>query len=369
MTTNTHCQTSPASTAAFSLPHRFSPTTVRLLRSVVSFCQEELHLPHGAHLLLAVSGGADSCALALILHILTPCLGLTLHALSVDHCLRPEAADEARHAQHVCVSLGIPCVVRQADVPTYASTHGLGLEDAARRLRYAQLEEERCACRAQYIALGHHTHDLAEDILLRLTRGAGWPALGGMVARDEARHLLRPLLATEPMALRGVLKECGFSWCEDHSNADRRFRRNRLRHDVLPRLRAENPALDRTLLHVWRLARLDADYWDSQLDAALAVCPWHDDGTSLLLPASLLHSLMPAARLRLYLRAVRYLLSRRIGTTSHVGQARAHTLLALDAALRQGRGNTRFQLPGGMEAHLARHTVRFCWPETMPGVT
>ena len=125
------------------------------------------------------------------------------------------------------------------------------------------------------------------------------------------------------------------------------------------------------------MARLDEDYWNTTLDAALAVHPWiigglvqtegGEDGPKLTLPAKLLAALHPAARLRPYVRAVRYLCRAAEGNAGEDadsagqlhGQARARTLLALDEALASGRGNTRFQLPGGLEAYLKGGSVVF----------
>ena len=166
--------------------HDLSPAAARLCLEVERFCLRELRLPRGAHLLLALSGGADSTALALILRVLTPRLDLTLQALSVNHGLRPEAEEDAACALTACRRLDIPCAVRLADVRALAAAEGLGLEDAGRRARYALLEEEREALGANFIALGHHAGDVSEDVLLRLTRGTGWPALGGMCASTRS---------------------------------------------------------------------------------------------------------------------------------------------------------------------------------------
>lgn len=348
-----------------SLPdlRSLSPASARMCLAVERFCLHRLALPHGMRLVLALSGGADSTALACILRVLSPRLGLELFALTVDHGLRPEADADARCAQEFCARLGIPCVRRSADVLGLAAANGWGLEEAGRHARYALLEEERRAQKADFVALGHHAGDLSEDVLLRLARGTGWPALGGMAARDDARRLLRPLLFTKPQDLRDLLTECGVSWREDASNASLNFMRNRLRHTVLPLLRRENPALDRGMAALWQLAQCDADYWETLLAEALAAHPWHEesqDGLSaLLLPRELLAGLHPAARLRLYLKAVRLLVRQNTGQTGERSQARAHTLLKLDAALREGRGNTRFQLPGGIEARLKSGAVRF----------
>ena len=349
-----------------------------LCLEVERFCLRQLALPRGASLVLAVSGGADSTALALVLSLLAPRLDLRLSALSVNHGLRPEADDDAAHAHAVCHALGMHCTVRKADVKDFATSHHMGEEEAGRAVRYALLEEERKARNAHFIALGHHRQDLSEDIVLRLVRGAGWPSLGGMPARDDARCLLRPLLACDPEDLKQLLRHCGLGWREDASNQSLDYRRNRLRLQALPLLRAENPALDRTLGHMWQLANLDRAYWEKTLDDALAAHPWQETTTdgqnglpalaALTLPRALLRPLHPAARLRLYMRALQHLCSgsKAMGATgtpapppSTSPQARSSTLLALDEALTQGRGNTRFQLPGGIVAHLKGGGVTF----------
>lgn len=335
------------------------PGLARLSLCVERFCRE-LGLQAGARLLLALSGGADSTALAVLLHVLTPRLGLSLFALSVDHGLRPESAKDAEQARALCRWLGIPCTVRRRDVAEAARGWGCGLEDAGRRVRHALLEEERAALGADWIVLGHHAGDLSEDVLLRLTRGAGWPALAGMTAKDDARRLLRPLIFTPPKDLRALLRELHVPWREDASNASPAFRRNRLRLNVLPQLRKENPALDKSCATLHRLAELDSDFWERALDAALAAQPWQEieegGAPAILLPAALLAGLHPAARLRLYVRGIKALLGHAAGSR---GQPRGATLLALDVALREGRGNTRFQLPGNVEALVRGGSVSF----------
>lgn len=327
------------------------PVTARLLRATAHACGT-LGLKRGDRLLLAVSGGADSLALAALLARLAPARGWELRALSVNHGLRPEAAADAAHAAGVCQRLGIPCRVALVDVPALR-LRGEGVEEAARRLRYAALEEERRRCRAAWIALGHHAGDATEDMLLRLLRGTGWPALGGMRARDGERRLLRPLLGVTPDMLRACLRALGIDWVEDGSNKDTRLTRNRIRHSLLPLMREENPALDAALGRLRALAALDADYWDDLLDAALAAQPWEDSGTDILLPRALLRPLHPAARLRLFHHAARTLALR------HGGQARHDALAALERAYIEGRGGLVFQFPGSLSATLRKGTVRF----------
>lgn len=340
------------------------PGSARLCLRVEGFCRHTLGLAPGAGVLLALSGGADSTALAVVLRLLAPRLDLRLSALSVDHGLRPESAEDAAFVASLCDALDIPCTVVRLPVADRARHWHCGLEDAGRRTRYAALEQARQKAGADWIALGHQAADLSEDILLRLVRGAAWPALGGMAARSDSRRLLRPLLFLLPDALRVLLRDLGLGWREDASNASLAFRRNRLRRTVLPALRGENPALDAGLCSLHRLAGLDEQYWRETLDAALAAQPWRmtrtRGGWELLLPRALLRALPAAARLRLYARAC-HALVRQTGAGAPA-QLRSVTLLALDDALCAGRGNTRFQLPGRLEALVRGGCVRFALP-------
>ena len=120
---------------------RDDPAAARPLRDAARAC-DALGLQRGDRLLLAVSGGADSLALAALLARLAPARGWELRALSVNHGLRAEAAADAAHAADICQRLGIPCRVVTVDVPGLRQ-RGEGMEEAARRLRYAALEEER----------------------------------------------------------------------------------------------------------------------------------------------------------------------------------------------------------------------------------
>jgi len=347
-----------------TLPHlrQLPRPLARLCLSVERFCLRSLRLSPDTGLVLAVSGGADSTALACIFALLRPRLGLRLSALTINHSLREGAAADAAHAQEVCARLAIPCQYRSADVAGLAQARGLGLEEAGRHVRYHLLEEARREQKADFIATGHHAEDLSEDVLLRMLRGTGWPSLGGMPARDDTRHIVRPLLQTAPAALKTLVRSMGLSWREDESNADTLFTRNRLRHTVLPLLRRENPALEAVTARLWQLARWDADYWDSVLTSALGAHPpqeKHENSThSLTLSRALLAGLHPAARLRLFHMVIRRLYAKT--GREHQGQARADTLFRLEEALHEGRGNTCFQFPGGLTAHLQGGSVRFC---------
>ena len=324
----------------------------------------------GLSLVVGVSGGADSLCLLLVLRWLAPRLGLRLHAAVLDHGLRPESADEARAVASLCRRLGVPCSAKRADVAGCAARERCGLEDAGRRARYAFFEAERQRTGADWICTAHQADDLCEDVLLRLVRGTGWPGLGGMAALDPARRILRPLLTTERSDIDAFLADLGVQPVRDPSNADPAYRRNRLRHQVLPLLRAENPALGEAVRSLWELARCDADYWTCHLDHAqagptegnrpahapaqpVATCgaPRADAPSTaaadppqrILLPARTLCGLHRAARLRLYKRMLD-----RLGP----GQPLAASLMDLDAAWHAGHGGAWVQFPGGKAARV-----------------
>ena len=206
-----------------ALPSRLA----HLCLDVERFCRHSLKMADGDTWLLAVSGGADSTALLCIMALLAPQHDWQLHVATVDHQLRPESAEDAAFVAGLCRGWRIPCRILTADVPRLARQEGLGTEEAARRARYALLEQARQACGATAILLGHHRSDVTEDQMLRFLRGTGWPALGGMRAEDAERHLLRPLLRTDKHALKELLHCCGILWREDASNADTRYTRNR----------------------------------------------------------------------------------------------------------------------------------------------
>ena len=127
-------------------------------------------------LLIALSGGADSVALAVMLAQARPRLNLSLCAAHLDHGIRPESGQDAEWCRELCAALDIPFHTARVDVPRECARSGEGLETAARRLRYAWLTALLEQLGADYIALAHHMDDQAETVLMHLARGAGIPA-------------------------------------------------------------------------------------------------------------------------------------------------------------------------------------------------
>lgn len=188
---------------------------------------------------VAVSGGSDSLALLHLMHdYICPD---RIHAVTVNHGLRAEAASEADTVARIAASLHIPHTTLR-----WTGWDGQGnTADQARRARYALMTDWAKAQGIAQIALGHTADDLAETLLMRLSRGAGSEGLSAMADRRDLDGVtyLRPLLSVRRTALRDLLTNRGQSWIDDPTNDDTRYDRPRLRH-ALPDLAALGLTVD-----------------------------------------------------------------------------------------------------------------------------
>lgn len=182
---------------------------------------------------LAVSGGGDSLALLFLARDWAERRGAELHAITVDHGLRPEAAGEAMHVAALCRAVRVP-----HSVLTWGGWDGRGnLQDAAREARRALIGDWAAARRLQVVLTGHTKDDQAETVLMRLARGSGVDGLAGIAPVSRAGGVVwaRPLLGHGRGELRDWLSGRGVTWVEDPSNDDPRFDRVKARRmlDVL----------------------------------------------------------------------------------------------------------------------------------------
>ena len=224
--------------------------------------------------LVAVSGGRDSMWLLTMLHAQRASRGLALVVGHVDHGLRGAASSaDAAFVAERAVALGLPFVSRAVD-PEGAQAEARNsrtrpsLEEAARDLRRAALEDMAREVDATWIALAHHAGDQAETVLLRILRGTAPDGLAAMAPVSADGRVVRPLLGTMPEVIEKEALRHGVSWREDASNADRRFARNRLRRDWLPGLaEAFNPNLLRNLTHLADAQRTDLEWIEGLVTA------------------------------------------------------------------------------------------------------
>jgi tRNA(Ile)-lysidine synthase len=222
-------------------------------------------------LLVGFSGGRDSVALVALLQ--EAGFGeLTL--LHLDHGLRSESRVDAEWCREFGRGRGLEVVVERSEVGGPAGGAGRGLEEKGRAERYAFFAGVARKRGIREVVLGHHADDQVETFLFRLLRGAGSLGLGGMAAVSErlegevSLRLLRPMLGVWRSELDEWIGERGLAFCEDLSNADPRWARNRIRHGLLPEMeRAMERPVKMALWRTAELLRAEAD-WMRENDAA-----------------------------------------------------------------------------------------------------
>ena len=231
---------------------------------VLRWCRAQNLFPGGGTVTAALSGGADSVAMLHLLLELSGALGITVTAAHFNHHLRGEASDrDEEFCRDLCQRLGVPLRVGGADVAAWAKEQGLGLETAAREARYGFLLEE-----TGLVATAHNADDNLETVLLHLTRGAALRGLGGIPPKRD--RIVRPVLCLTRTEILDYLRETGLSHVEDETNETDLCPRNRLRRQVMPRLRDENPAVAQAALAASLSLREDEAYLSSLAREALS---------------------------------------------------------------------------------------------------
>lgn len=227
-----------------------------MLNKLLAFLRRYDMVAEGDHIICAVSGGADSVAMLFAFYLLKEKLGIELSAAHFNHNLRGEEShrDEA-FVRDFCDRYDIPLFVGSAQVTAGEK----GLEAAARDARYAFLQTL-----PGKIATAHTADDNAETVLMHLVRGTGLKGLGGIT--PARGNLIRPMLSITRQDVEAFLQEYYVNHIEDSSNGSDDFLRNRIRHHVMPLLKAENPKLAENLSSMALRLRLDEDCLSRQAD-------------------------------------------------------------------------------------------------------
>ncbi len=239
----------------------------RLERRVAGFVERESVLRPGEHVLLMLSGGADSMALLALLPGVDARLGLRLRlsALHVDYGARGADSDRDREiVARACEAAGVPLHV----VRLRRRLSGAGFQARARALRYERAGELAAAAGCDVVATAHNRDDQAETVLYRLTKYASPRGLAGM--RPRERRLARPLLCLGAAEIREYCRARGIEYGEDVTNARPVYARNALRLEVLPALARLNPRVAETLADTAAMAAAEADVLAAATAAAAA---------------------------------------------------------------------------------------------------
>ena len=225
-------------------------------------------LSEGDRVLVGLSGGPDSVCLLSILHKLRDAFKIDLHALYIDHGLRPnEIKAEIEFCKNLCERLGIPLSIKSIDVRSYAKEHGLNRQEAARELRYMAFDEAAFEIKANRIAIAHNADDQAETLLMRLFRGSGTKGLSGIP--PVRRNIIRPLIETERKEIEKFLDEETTDFVIDSSNLKEDYFRNKIRLSLIPILKGFNPDIVRTLSKTADILREEERYLETIVTKAL----------------------------------------------------------------------------------------------------
>lgn len=197
--------------------------------------EEESMLRTGDHVIVGISGGADSVCLLHILTKLKPVYDLTITGVHINHGLRGEQADrDQSFSEELCSRLGADCRTFCVDIKALAKERHMTEEEAGRSFRYECFEAVRDELEADKIAVAHHMNDLAETVILNLCRGTG---LKGMCGIPPVRGaVIRPLINVLREEIEEYVREQGLSFCNDMSNFEDFYSRNKIRLEVIPYL-------------------------------------------------------------------------------------------------------------------------------------
>ena len=289
------------------------------------------NLTAGDSAIVAVSGGADSLALAYALIKEAPSLAITLIAVTIDHQLQTGSGEQAKKVQEQLKSMGYQEVI----VEKVSVVEKSGVEADARTARYAALDSIAHAFGASQIFLGHTRDDQAETVLLGLARGSGTRSLSGM-ATVNGKYARPFLQLTRSQTVAACVEAAITPWNDPH-NANEKFSRVRVRNKVMPVMEEEiGPGIAAALARSAAILRDDADALDEMAQAVISRVDLSD------LDCAALAELPRAIRSRI-LRAAIYAAGAPSGSVS------ADHLSGVEALVTSWRGQGEASLPGGVK--------------------
>lgn len=233
----------------------------KFLEKVKATIEKHSMLSGGETVLIGLSGGPDSVCLLAVLSKLKDELNLKLHALYVDHGLRPdETQSEIEFCKKLCEGMKDRFVTKSIDVKTYAKEQRLNKQEAARELRYMVFDEVSSEIKADGVALGHTADDQLETFFLRFFRGSGPKGLSGIP--PVRGKIIRPLIETERNEIEEFLDEHGVNYIVDSSNLKGDYLRNRIRLSFIPEIKKINPEITETVSRTMEILREEEKYFD-----------------------------------------------------------------------------------------------------------
>ena len=247
-------------------PKRYAAHYPMILQAVLNTLRRHEAFADGGLVIVAVSGGSDSVALLHLLLRLSEALGIELHVASLNHGLRGEAGRrDLEFVADLAARWRLPFTIDHADVAGLSAEWVIGLEQAARRARYAFLARVAREQGSDCVAVGHHAQDQAETILMNIARGSGVGGLRGMrvvspMPEQADIRLLRPLLGVSKEDLESYCRQHNLPFRIDETNADLSYRRNFVRHEIVSRLTRLNPGFLRAIKRLAESATVNEEF-------------------------------------------------------------------------------------------------------------
>lgn len=323
----------------------------KILKTVRQTIAAHRMLAAGDSVLIAVSGGADSVALAYVLHSLAADYRLRMAIAHLNHGLRRQDAErDAEFAADIARRLDLPFYKGKKDVRQFQQSAHLSLEEAARKLRYRFLREISTRCGYNKIAVGHHSNDNAELVLMNLLRGSGPLGLSGIAPVRDGK-IVRPLIDLKRCEIDDYIAARKLAFVTDASNADLSISRNRIRHRLIPELeKSYNPATVETLNRLAAIMRAENLWFENILSKDFNNCLAVKGPGTVSIDLVRFEGLAAAVRRRILRRAI----------LSAKTDLRRITLAHVDAVLNlidKKPGMGRLNLPDGIEVVLQAATL------------
>ena len=325
--------------------------TADMKKKVLDFIREQHMVEEGDGVLAAVSGGADSVCLLFLLCSMREELAVRLAAFHLHHGLRGAEADrDEAFVKRLCDAWQVPFYSAHVDAAAYGRERGISEEEAGRELRYSHLEALADRLSFGKIAVAHHREDQAETVVFHLFRGTGLKGMGGI--RPVRGKIIRPLLECSRQEIEGYLRENGISWCEDSTNSENTYKRNRIRNELLPW--AGQYLNERASEHAAQFARFAAQadaYFEAQAEMILeaenraAVSVRTFDSQPEILKGYLVRAMIRQAG----------------GSARNLTERHIQAVCALTGP----GGGVRADLPGGLQAVRGYRELRIARPERL----
>jgi tRNA(Ile)-lysidine synthase len=321
----------------------------KILRTVRETIAVHRMFSRGDSVLVAVSGGPDSVALVHVLHTLAGEYAFRPAIAHLNHCLRgPESDRDAEFVKVIARQLGVPIYAERKEVLAFQRSCGLSLEEAGRRIRYEFFDAVSTKYGFNKIALGHHSDDNAELVLINLLRGSGPLGLSG-IAPVRAGKIVRPLIQLGRLEIINYLTEKKIPYVTDTSNTDPAFMRNKIRHHLIPELQtAYNPRIIETLNRIGEIIGAEDQWLDDTLEPVFKQFVSLKANQKISLTLSDFNQLPKAVKRRVIRKAIRCVKK----------DLRRITFLHVEAILHlieKGRVTGRLNLPDGVL--VERNTV------------